>query len=193
MKYLRASQVRQVTKARHSINLKEYGDKVLYRFPFPNEDGIPPGGFDELNGYAVYGVEVPEDDDGHYSIQFLSNKACVSGMMACLPCPKSAEGKTFPIKVSFNGFCGGDAQVKYQRIWEGKLATVIACPCCGGDYRLETLDEALPIIDAILKTVPEYRKNGRHENAKIAEEMARRITAGYTDPLPAGLRQFAAR
>ena len=129
----------------------------------------------------------------HYTIQFLSNEACVGGMIACLPCPKSAGGKTFQIKVHFNGFCGGDAEVKYQKVWAGKLATVIACPCCGGAYRLETLDEALPIIDAILKTVPDYRKGGRDENARVAEEMARRITAGYTDPLPPGLRQFAAR
>jgi len=86
-------------------------------------------------------------------------------------------------------FAWGYLRVKEQRVWNGKMTLVCKCACCGAGFCLETLKEAQPIIESIRATVPDL-KCGRIGGK--AEEIARRIAAGYTGPLPEGLRHFAA-
>lgn len=66
MIYLRADQAGLVQKAPNSVDLARYGDKVLYRFSWPDEDGTAPGDYDDpFRSLPLLGTVVP-DGVRHY-------------------------------------------------------------------------------------------------------------------------------
>lgn len=183
MYYLRADQARKVRPISGNVNPVRDAGEIRFRFPFPDEDGIEPGAFKDFNrGLAVWGIEPPVDID-HYSIQF-SNAA---GLLVSLPCPESNDGKSAPYKIHRNGY-GGPVKIVQQRLVDGQLKLVCQCGSCGAAYRCQTIEEAEPVIEALLKQVEEMKRVAERDRrpidarARFFTEMAKRIVDGYTKP-----------
>lgn len=165
MYYLRYDQLDQISAPGYNW------EGVRFRFPYPDEDGIAPGDFDQYEKpYPVRGVEIPDELRGdHYSVQFKAD----NGYLVSLPCPESiaddhlklADDKA--VKIHKNGY-GGAVKLVQQRIWNGHLACVLECGGCGMAWRLPELEDAKPYIEAV-------RENGSSYGRKIAE----RMEAGY--------------
>jgi hypothetical protein len=169
MYYLRRDQIRLV----QSTTLRDL-THLRFRFPFPDEDAVAPGEFDDYDrGLAVWGYEVPDGVE-HYSVQFRATP----GILASLPCPYSAEGKASGITYHFNGF-RGPARIVQQRIWAGRWATVMACGPCGAKYRLPDLAAARPLLDAIGTEVTRAERDDAPERAVMWRTVAERIETGY--------------
>lgn len=185
MYYLRADQATLVRPLKGNVNPVKDAESIRFRFPWPDEDGIEPGvGFhakDYGRNLAVSGVEAPEEV-AHYSIQFRNER----GLLCSLPCPESKEGKASGIKIHYNGYSGKVAIVQ-QRLVEGQLVLICQCGSCGAAYRCPTIDDAQPVIDALLKVVEDSereKKFGRPADARASfyMEVAKRIVDGYTKP-----------
>ncbi|GGK13104.1 hypothetical protein GCM10010124_02050 [Pilimelia terevasa] len=178
MLYLRPDQINLVTGAAVLNHLKE----LRFRFPFPEEDSIEPGGFDDFDrGLSVWGYEVPAEVR-HYKVQFASNGRG-KGILVMLPCPYSQEAKDSGLKYMYNGF-GGPARVVQQRIWAGVWVTVLDCGGCGARFRLPDLDSAQPLILALLEMAKQAGLDDRKAAAKTLIEVTRRVEAGYSTPAP---------
>lgn len=151
MYYLRADQ-------RHLIEDYEFAlDVERFRFPFPDEDEIEPGAFeDHGRGVRIPGWSMPEtlSGDEHGSVQFTSS----AGYVLSIPCPEQfGEGglsMTFPeglslggLRVGRNGFRGYPV-VRQQAFRGGVLVTLVSCGACGCLHRLDTLEDAEPVIEA---------------------------------------------
>lgn len=174
MYYLRADQIHLV-KSTTLMHL----DEIRFRFPFPDEDNIEPGDFDDHDrGLVVWGFEVPEGVE-HYSVQF---KADV-GILASLPCPYSAEAKEGKIKYHFNGY-RGPARIVQQRAWEGVWVTVVDCGACGARFRLPTLADALPLLEALERQAKSAKIDGRNELAMTYAKVGNRVAEGYRTAVP---------
>ena len=154
---------------RHKVSGYKFElDAVRFRFPFPDEDRMSPGSFDDGDrGVPIpYTWKLPTDWDGHGIVQFTAS----AGYNVCLPCPESPTAADHGLHVHRNGFRGGP-KVVAQRWWEGQLWTVVACGACGAKWRCdETV--AAGIADAF-----RYDERG----AKVFNvRMAERIMAGYS-------------
>ncbi len=158
-------------------------DVFRYRFPFPDEDGIEPGAFsDHDRGERIPGWTIPADWIGHYSVQFIAQ----AGYVASLPCPESVGGPpgldpvdVGGVKVHRNGW-HGHAVVKQQRLLNGQLLTVVGCNACGAAWRLETLEDAEPVIVALRAEADrERRLRGQEARADYLHTIADRIAQGY--------------
>ena len=162
--YLRADQASLVAHEEGSANptgdMKDGSQWFRFRFPFPDEDCIKPGEFDDFDrGFHVPGVVVPKGVH-----EDAPDKACVK-------------------KPWRRGKGAGEAGVEIvqQRVFEGKLVTVCQCRKCGELYRLPTLDDALPLIDALLVAAGEAPAAGAVP-AKLYAEVCRRVINGYLNP-----------
>lgn len=182
MYYLRADQVHLITSTRGSLDAQDQAiaERIRFRFPFPEEDNILPGDFtDHDKGLTAYGIEVPEDVE-HRKIQFTA-----PGILVSLPCPESKEAKESGLPFHYNGY-KGKVQIVQQRLVDGALVTVCKCGSCGAAYRLPTLDDAQPIVDAFTKQAAIERRDfesGRSldkSRGNYFDQVASRIKAGYT-------------
>ena len=179
MYYLRADQAAHVQKDANSLdpNDRDVQQAIRFRFPFPDEDNVEPGDFDNpFRGLAVPGAEPPEGVE-HTSIQFKAD----AGYLVSLPCPESGDMPE-GLRVHRNGFSGSVKIV--QQKWVGDLLALV-CECaCGAKWRMETLGEAQPIIDALRK---ESQKGLSHYDATahFYRTVADRIEAGYRTEVPA--------
>jgi hypothetical protein len=172
MYYLRPDQIKlvQSTTLRDLTNLR-------FRFPFPDEDNVPPGEFSNHDrGLAVWKYDVP-DGIKHYRVQFRAT----AGILVNLPCPHSADGKSSGITYLFNGY-HGPARIVQQRIWAGRWATVMACGPCNARYRLPDLAAARPLLDAIETEVTHAEHDKALGRAVMWRTVAERIEAGYHTP-----------
>jgi hypothetical protein len=177
MYYLRADQAHLVTAMLKNYDPVRDAEKIRFRFPFPQEDNIPPGGFsDPFYGLGVYGVEVPDDVE-HGMIQFRADK----GLLVSLPCPYSPEGKAAPYHVAFNGF-GGPVKIVQQRLFRGQLVLVCQCGCCGRAYRYPVLADAESLVNALIAKAQDEPLAGGIGSASYYLEVARRIIDGYLKP-----------
>ncbi len=166
MYYLRADQVNQIAPVRGSVNprLLAHAGGIRFRFPFPQEDGVLPGNFEDYDyGLGLYGVEVPEDID-HGHLQFSRNYPSKGGMLLSIPCPRSKEGKAYASKVSYNGY-NGPVHIHSQRLVDGKLMLVLRCGDCGALWRVTTVEECQPVLDALEKEAA-----SRDHETRIANE-----------------------
>lgn len=197
MYYLRADQARLVTPESSSVDPVKYAKELRFRFPFPSEDGIEPGAFDDhAFGLRVFGATVPEGVE-HHAVQFRAE----NGYLCMLPCPESSSYVESPglgaysrrlvdspaIGVALNGY-GGAVEITQQRVWgDDQLVTVCDCKGCGVKYRLETIDMAQSVIDGLTAMAAEQQRTGERNNtpgnidvARRYVEIARRIVAGFT-------------
>lgn len=168
MYYLRADQVHLMEGGPDCVDPKdpEYAGQVRFRFPFPDEDKIEPGQFrDHDRGLGVYGIEPPKEID-HRSLQFTRNYPTSNGVLLSLPCPRGEHAHA-GIRVSYNLY-SGPVEIHSQRLIEGKLVLVCRCADCHALYRLPTLAECEPVIEALIKA-------GR-------ADIALRVGDGYTKP-----------
>lgn len=185
MYYLRADQAEMVAPESGNVDPIRNADGIRFRFPFPNEDHIAPGGFDDYNksvGVYVDAASIPTFD--HYSVQFSARV----GYLMSVPCPEASE---LPYTVHKNGWVGGTARIVQQRVWDGRLVTVAACPGCDGRYRLETLEMAEPYIVACRAeadraqqraNVSPHGKDSEASTVAYWHTIADRIEQGYTNP-----------
>jgi len=188
MYYLRAEQ-------RAEVEDYDFPPDVLgvirFRFPFPDEDEIEPGHFEDYGrGVSIPGWSLPEtlSGDEHGSVQFTSS----AGYVLSIPCPEGrrAEGDVMSTEVDGltvhrNGFRGGPV-VRQQAFRGGSLVTLVSCGACGALHRLDTIEDARPVIEAFRSEADrnEYRA-GEYEPANSERQqtflrmIAERIEAGY--------------
>jgi len=193
MYYLRADQAHRMTPERGNIDPVKQAESIRFRFPFPQEDGIEPGAFqDPFYTLGVSGVEVPECVD-HSFLQFTRNYPKAGGMTVSTPCPNSKEGKASGLRFNRNGY-SGDVQIAQQRLVNGQLVLVCQCGGCGAAYRMPTIEDAQPVIDALLKDADDteayHARNRRADDTDSVDgrvaylrEIARRIVAGTCEQM----------
>jgi hypothetical protein len=184
MYYLRADQ-------RHLIDGYKFAlDIERFRFPFPDEDDVEAGAFkDHSRGVRIPGWSLPAtlSGDEHGSVQFTSS----AGYVLSIPCPEQfgtpgigpvdVEG----VNVHRNGF-NGYPVVRQQALRGGVWVTLVSCGACGCLHRLDTLEDAEPVIEAFRnEAAREQYRAGTIELANSEThrafllEMASRIEAGY--------------
>ena len=139
-------------------------EELRFRFPFPDEDSLEPGQFSDHNrGVRIPGWTLPEDFNGHGSIQFKHEK----GYLVSLPCPEgpdTIEGLT----IHRNGWNGGPV-VKQQKHVGDELVTVVACGTCDAAWRLD-LGNAAEVVAAFVEEA------GREENRPEWDETTQRYS-----------------
>jgi hypothetical protein len=183
MYYLRADQAHKVTPIAGSVDPIRDAEELRFRFPFPDEDSIEPGQFDDHDrGVRIPGWNIPEDFEGHSIVQFTARQ----GYNLCVPCPEGPE-KIEGLTIHRNGWNGGPV-VRQQRYVDGNLVTVVACGACGGAWRLPTKAAAAVVAEAFLNEAEreEYRRDldgwgpaNSESHRKFLAAMADRILAGY--------------
>lgn len=159
MYYLRAEQRGLVHGGDAPSNFSAEGLAVIrFRFPFPDEDDVEPGHFEDYDrGVRIPGgYRLPETlsgSDGHGMVQFTSQV----GYVLSVPCPEqfSEPGleawtvidEDVRLRIGRNGFRGYPV-VRQQAFRGGQLVTLVSCGACGALHRLDTLEDAEPVIEA---------------------------------------------
>ena len=179
MYYLRAEQAHDVVAVPGSVDPVKHAEELRFRFPWPDEDGTAPGRFDPYNRtVALWGMETPAGlADAHHPVQFIAN----AGYLTSLPCPESGR---FPADLHFqrNGF-GGAVRLCGQRRVGDVLASIVTCGGCGLKWRLETLEDAAPALEALAHEVERATRQESPSRAEWFAEVARRLQAGYRAPV----------
>lgn len=171
---------------RHRVDY-DYGIKAgtcefRFRFPWPDEDDIEPGDFDDAFKRLAVNIAPPEEFE-HGIVQFIAG--CNQGYNVCLPCPEgpSDHGLT----VHRNGFAGSSFLVQ-QRLIDHKLCAIFEC-VCGHKWNAPTIVEAAPACEALIQRAESYEID--RETGKLTTygerlvEIARRVRQGYEAKVPA--------
>jgi hypothetical protein len=193
MYYLRADQAHLVEPLHGNVDPINDAEHLRFRFPFPDEDGIEPGHFDDYNrGVRIPGWSLPDDFEGHGSVQFTAS----AGYVLSVPCPEQFGTHGFGpvdvegVAVHRNGF-NGHPVVRQQRMVDGILTVVVACGACGAAWRLPTLEDAAPVIEAFRAEAEREEWHHNEVGYSVREpahgeqhrtfllDMAARIFAGY--------------
>lgn len=186
MLYLRADQAQLVTAQPRNVDPIRDAEHLRFRFPFPSEDGIRPGAFEDPDRtMRVDGVDLSEIPFEHHSVQFTARP----GYVVSLPCPESQKGKQAAKDAGYRVFKNGwkgDWHIAQQRVLAGRLVLVMQCGGCSARFRLPTLADAGPVVEALLRKVEEERnphnRFGSETTADMFLEVAKRIVAGYNEP-----------
>lgn len=150
MYYLRFDQRHLVTPQTGNVNPNREDDLAClrFRFPWPTEDTIEPGAFENYDkSLRIYGAEDITGTDDHYSAQFVNNRF---GNLS-LPCPDGPEWedggngwgrKHTPtgIVAHKNGYNGGVHLVAQKYLTardEQRLVPILKCGTCGAMWRVE--------------------------------------------------------
>jgi hypothetical protein len=190
MYYLRADQ-------RHEVDGYTFGPDVLgvvrFRFPFPQEDSVEPGAFEDYDrGERIPGWRLPAEFDDHGIVQFTAT----AGYNLCVPCPEQFGHEGFgpvPVELESGGTIGvhrngfrGSPQVAFQGYRQGHLATIVKCGSCGAMWWLEPARaEEVAVAFRSEADRQECRRGGEWESAHTADTqrqlhtIADRILAGY--------------
>lgn len=180
MYYLRADQARKVGPLKGNVDPIRDRESIRFRFPWPDEDKVEPGAFDPYNRGLALSLPAPTDVE-HYSVQFTAS----AGYNCSIPCPESCatsggyatlvpavtlvDGK--PLTVHRNGF-GGAVKVVQQRYVGEILTLVCECGGCGGMWSYPKLEDAAPVVEAVLA-------EGYRRGSDFFFKVADRIVAGY--------------
>lgn len=172
MYYLRADQVGLVRPLRGSVDPVRDRAAIRFRFPWPDEDDVEPGDFEKYERQlGLYGVEPPTTGIDHYSRQFTTD-----GYVVSLPCPETPAGKALGVHRNGNP---GPVRIVQQKWLGDKLVLIAECGGCGSKYRLETIEDARPYIDAVRKLADGCRRTNDDSRAAWYSAIADRIEAGY--------------
>lgn len=171
MYYLRFDQREMVWPQRGNVNPMTDTEHIRFRFPWPDEDDIQPGSFEDPDKRLAVQAPAPEDME-HGIVQFVASR---EGYNVCLPCPEgpSSHGLT----VHRNGFKGATFLVQ-QRVWEDRLVGVMEC-VCGHRYRLPTIEDAEPVIASLLNEAESRLRYKEVDRANYLIEVAKRLREGY--------------
>lgn len=168
MLYLRADQ-------RHLVRYDFSENVFRFRFPWPDEDNVEPGMFDDP--FRRLRVDIPPPDGfEHGIVQFVASR---EGYNVCLPCPEGPS--EHGLHVHRNGFAGSSFLVQ-QRLIDGVLMAVFEC-ACGRKWRAPTIEDAAPACEALIQRAETYeidRATGEMTtHGRRLLEIARRIRQGY--------------
>lgn len=141
MYYLRYDQRGQVAPLPGNVDPVRDADALRFRFPFPDEDHIPPGeGFYEAGygrGVIIPGLVPPVAVAPYHSrVQFTAH----NGYLTSLPCPESGRPMPEGVTIHRNGY-GGAVELVQVRIREGRQVPVFRCKGCGHQWREEDQGE----------------------------------------------------
>jgi len=186
MYYLRFGQRGLVQHEAGNVDVSELETvkQLRFRFPFPQEDDIGPGGFrDHSYGARVPSSFVMPEGVDHGQVQF----SAPNGYLLSVPCPESADWKVRDgglakwneqtgQHIHLNGY-GGAAKVVQQRLVDDKLWTVCQCCGCGTKWRLDEVS-GLTLAESFL--VEAKRLEATNDTQwKWHREMSVRLRAGY--------------
>lgn len=174
MLYLRADQRFQVRPEEGSVDPVRHAAELRFRFPWPDEDNVKPGMFDDPFRKLRVDIEPPEGFQ-HGIVQFVAPE----GYNVCLPCPEGPS--EHGLHVHRNGFAGASFLVQ-QRLIDGQALAVFQC-VCGRAWRAPTLADAEPACTALLDRAERQeidRQTGELTTfGQFLVEVARRIRIGY--------------
>ena len=157
-------------------------ESIRFRFPFPDEDGIEPGGYkDPDRGIAIPGYTLPDDDGYKHGIRQFSTP----GYNVCLPCPESKEGAQFSerYRIHRNGWPGA-VQISQHRLIGGTLFLIVRCTGCGRAFRLPW-EEAEKVIVCLRSQADQHMMSDEPSRARYWNQLAERIAIGYPQPADA--------
>lgn len=141
MYYLRAEQRHDVKAMPGSLDPVKHAGAIRFRFPWPDEDGTPPGGegfSDYDRSVCVPGYSCPEGIN-HGTVQFRASP----GYLVSLPCPESPAWQADrlvgarDIRVARNGYRGAVHLVQQKLVAGVGLVPVLRCGGCGSAWRVE--------------------------------------------------------
>jgi hypothetical protein len=176
MYYLRFQQRHEVTSLSGNVDLEDPSilQELRFRFPFPEEDSIEPGAFEDHNKSARVPDTYQPSDIEHRTVQFSAR----NGYLVSLPCPESAEGHAFPHTIHRNGH-GGAVHLVAQKLVGSELWAVCRCGGCGSMWRLPKV-EGLELAGAFMSHAASLPENDSRR--QYHHTIARRILDGYTHP-----------
>jgi len=162
MYYLRLEDRSNVNPETNSLDLaKETG--LFWRLPFPDEDNILPGGYENHNrGLRLYkkretpGIQPDSYDDfepqelvkDHGTIQLRHD----CGLMVNMPCYHGLALPDYPPdgKCFWNGKSWFFELSYVKELSDGKIMPIVTCRHCGRMWRF-TWDEILPYVNGEIK------------------------------------------
>lgn len=178
MYYLRFDQRRFVGFLTGNVDVQDE-ETVLglrFRFPFPDEDNLEPGSFEDYDrSVCIPGAKIPEGVD-HGNIQFTAK-----GYLCSIPCPES--GAVLPVKVARNGSSGAVHLVRQKLLRDGRLVPILKCGGCGHLWRCEDQAE-IEELAVLLRAAGDNRKrdswteSGESGGHEFYHEIAARVLAG---------------
>ena len=175
MYYLRADQLDEVQPVANSLDPWTERRALRFRFPWPDEDHIEPGRFQDYDRGLAVNVPVP-DGVAHRSLYLHHDK----GYRVEIACPESG---LIPESVDVSrDRVAGRVEIVQTKITEN--GQVLVCRCaCGALYRLEDWSDVEPIVEA-LDSYAQVQKAGEPKPEKtFQEQVADRIREMYlTEP-----------
>jgi hypothetical protein len=190
MYYLRADQRHMVEPIHGNVNPSKDALAIRFRFPWPDEDGTEPGGF---NGDYQRSITVPgatvTDGVKHYTTQFRAD----AGYVMTLFCPEGPRPPgTEGLTIHRNGFPGAVRLTQQKFLADGRLVPVCMCGGCESLWRLEEPDEIMALAQAFLDEGERRRKDSWLESGEKVghvfwHTIAQRILEGarLAEPVPA--------
>lgn len=189
--YLREDQRHELQPC-GDADVNRHLDAYRFRFPFPDEDNIQPGHFEDHDRALWLHLELPAlQHVDHYKIQFVAQS---HGYNVCLPCPQSSSPmltvmQEEGIAVHRNGFRGNVGLVQ-QAYRGGRLVAIMQCNC-GAAFNLPTLDDVQPVLDELERKAAYDEHQGQihpegpytPSSVEFYREIARRIVKGYETEL----------
>lgn len=184
MYYLRFDQAKLVTPKEGNVDPVKDGlaGEIRFRFPWPDEDHLEPGAFDDHSRGLSLDVPLPEGIQ-HNNVQFRA-----PGYVVSLPCPEFEQGpgSDHGLTIHQNAH-PGTLRIVQQKFVDGQLHTVCACGGCGAMFRYGTLKDVQPILSNLRSEYArqqakiDSRATAKEEitRAKFKDQVADRIEAGY--------------
>jgi hypothetical protein len=194
MYYLRADQRGMV----QGYDFASCLDELRFRFPFPDEDELEPGNFDDYSrGERIPGGwTLPADYTHDGTVQFTSQ----IGYVLSIQCPESFDDRpgfgpvdVNGVKVHRNGWRGGYVVRQLKHVGD-EWWTVVACSACGCAWRLPAAEaESVAVAfrsEADRQDCPsaysrEWGNANTDDRIAFLHTMADRIMAGYSTAVEA--------
>ena len=158
MYYLRADQAAMVAPLTGSVDPAGRDRHGLrFRFPWPDEDGTPPGEFQEYGRTVPVDVRVPSGVE-HRRVPFTAS----AGYLMSIPCPEGSMWRDnfHGAPIHRNGFRGSVLLVQQKLLRDGRLVPVCGCGGCGALFRVEEPTEIEALAAALRSEGDRRRESG---------------------------------